>query len=63
MQDSTCRHCGWPIVRAKAGDAWKHYSTLKEECQPPPVAEPMLDAHSRVVPLTTKTQGAEEGTQ
>jgi hypothetical protein len=54
MESSTCKNCGAPVLRANLATTWRHYGTLREECLPPPVAEPTRDAAGAVVPLARK---------
>ena len=54
LEDSTCEHCGLPILRDGVGYDWKHYPSLEEECHPRPKASPKRDAAGSVIPLTGK---------
>ena len=54
LETSTCEHCGRNIARESPGIAWKHLSSLKEECHPRPTASPKRDAAGNAIPLTGK---------
>ena len=54
MEDGICKHCEKPVIRNEAGDKWRHFPSLKEECAPAPKAESKTDEHGRVIPFTAK---------
>jgi hypothetical protein len=54
LETATCEHCNGHILRDGRDGSWKHYSTLREECYPPPTASPKRDADLQVIPLFTK---------
>jgi hypothetical protein len=53
-EDSTCEHCGEPIIHINADRGWEHYRTYEKECHPRPAASPKRDTAGNVIPLTGK---------
>jgi hypothetical protein len=50
MESNICKFCGHVICRGKEGDQWRHYATLKAECDPPAVATPSLELYKEIAP-------------
>jgi hypothetical protein len=54
LETATCEHCGRGIFRESSGHVWKHWHTLREECEPRPVASPKRDRTGNTIPLVSK---------
>ena len=54
METATCKNCAMQIVRVNSYCSWMHYPSMKLECRPTSIAEPMRDSENRVIPFGAK---------